>query len=427
MEKNGSHKKGLAYRVIAACSFGTILEWYDFSIYAYLAPILAPLFFPHKDRLISIALAYSVFAIGFFVRPLGAILFGHFGDRIGRKKVLVYSMLLIAASTTSIGLLPTYAQIGKLAPILLIIFRILQGVTIGGEVIGAGSFVIESTHNARTGFATSLIFASSGVGMLLSSITVSIVTFFLAPSELSDWGWRLPFLLAAITGIVGYYLRKNISESPQYKRFQKSGRTLKFPLAAASKNFKMEMLLTPVLYILSAMFTYLIFVYMPVYASKTIGLPFSKTMLVNTAALTCMVILVPVFGYYSDIFCRRRILLIGSIALLLFTLPLYILIARGDLVDLIVAQSLLVLFGSAYQGAITKTVLEMFPIGVRCSAAGFGYNLTFSLFGGTAPMIAVYLITKLNTNLAPGLYMTLGAFISLIAVLKLNKTGKAIL
>lgn len=427
MEKNSSHIKGLAYRVISACCFGTILEWYDFSIYAYLAPLLAPLFFPQKDRLISIALAYSVFAIGFLVRPLGAILFGHFGDRIGRKKVLVYSMVLIAVSTTSIGLLPTYAQVGKLAPILLIIFRILQGVTIGGEVIGAGSFVIESTYGARNGFATSLIFASSGVGMLLSSITMTIVTFFLTPSELSGWGWRLPFLLASITGIVGYYLRKNISESYQYKNFQINGRVLKFPLAVANKNFKKEMLLTPVLYVLSAMFTYLIFVYMPIYASKTIGLPLSQTMLVNTVVLTCMVILVPVFGHYSDIFCRRRMLLIGSITLLLFTLPLYILIARGGLVNLIIAESLLVFFGSAYQGAITKTVLEMFPIGVRCSAAGFGYNLTYSLFGGTAPMIAVYLINKLNTNLAPGLYMTLGAFISFIAVLKLNKTDKAIL
>lgn len=409
-------------RVLAACSLGTILEWYDFSVYAYLAPVLAPLFFPHEDKVISIVLAYSVFAIGFFVRPLGAVLFGHFGDRVGRKKVLIYSIILIATSTALIGVLPTYSQAGKLAPILLIILRILQGVTIGGEVAGACSFVIESTQNERRGFATSLIWACSGVGILFSSIIVSAVTFFMAPAELSGWGWRLPFLLAAVTGMAGYYFRKNTSESFQFVRMQISDKTVRFPFVESIKKFKVEMLLTSGLYVSSAMITYLVSVYMPIYASKTIGLPFSQTMAVNTVIMTCMVLLVPVFGYYSDIFGRRKILMIASILLSICAFPLYVFITRGSLINLVVAQALLALIGSAYQGAITRTVLEMFPANVRYSAVGFGYNLAYSLFGGTAPVVAVCLINRLNFNSAPGLYLAAGALISFFSACYLKES-----
>ncbi len=413
--------KKIPYRVLVACSFGTILEWYDFSIYAYFASTLAALFFPHEDNLTSIILAYSVFAIGFLVRPIGAILFGHFGDRIGRKKILIYSSVLIAGSTTLIGLLPTYSQAGKLAPILLIVLRILQGLAIGGEVIGASSFAIESTKSEKQGLATSIIWASSGVGILLSSAIVFAITLTMTPFELSDWGWRLPFLLGSITGIIGYYLRRNTDESPQFERIKVNGNIAKFPLIQAVKKFKVEMLITARLYVLSAIITYLIFVYMPVYASKTIGLPFSQTMIVNTASMSCMILLVPLFGYLSDILGRRIILLLSSMSLLLFAFPLYILITYGHLIDLIIAQSILAIMSAAYQGAITRAALEMFPTNIRYSAAGFGYNIAYSLFGSTAPLIAVYLVNKLKCNSAPALYLTLGAFISFVAALKLRE------
>lgn len=410
----------ISYKLITACSFGAILEWYDFTVYAYLAPVIATLFFPHENHVTSIVLAYSVFAIGFLARPLGAILFGHFGDRVGRKKVLVYSIVLIASSTALIGVLPTYSEVGLLAPVFLVLLRILQGLTIGGEVTGAGSFVIESTPTKRRGFATSIIWASSGVGMLLSSIVVATISLSMSHDALSHWGWRLPFLLGSVTGVVGYYLRKNISESSEFKQVQQSADIVKFPLVEAIKKVKTKIVVAAGIYVLSAIITYLIFVYMPVYASKTIGLPFAKTMTINTVIMAFMIVLVPIFGHYSDIFARRKMLLVSSTGIFLLAFPLYVLIGHGSVVDLIIAQVIFAIVGAAYQGAITRTVLEMFATNVRYSAAGFAYNLTYSLFGGMAPMVAVFLVDKLKFNAAPSLYLIFGAVISFIAVLNLE-------
>jgi MHS family proline/betaine transporter-like MFS transporter len=416
------HQQQIPYHLIAACSWGTTLEWYDFSIYAYLAPTLALLFFPQEDHITSIILAYSVFALGFLVRPIGAILFGHFGDRVGRKKILMCSIVLIASSTSLIGFLPTYNQVGTIAPLLLIALRILQGLSVGGEVIGAGSFVMESTQSERSGFATSLIWASSGIGILLSSVVVTMTTLLVTHTEMLRWGWRLPFLLGSVTGLVGYYLRKNTAESSSFKKMQANKTIAKFPLLDAIKKFNSEILMTAGLYILSAIITYLIFVYMPVYASKIIGLPFSQTMAVNTIIMACMIFLVPVFGHYSDRLGRRIILMVSATGLLLFAFPLYSLIAHGNLIDLIIAQSVLAVLAAGYQGSITRAVLDMFPTNVRYSAAAFGYNLSYSLFGGTAPIIAVYLIGILKFNTAPSLYLILGAFVSLIAAFKMRET-----
>lgn len=205
--------QNLESRLVTICSIGTILEWYDFSLYAYLAPIISELYFPSEDPSTSIILAYSVFAIGFIVRPLGAIIFGHFGDRIGRKKILVLSMAIMASTTFLIALLPTYNQIGLIAPVCLVIIRILQGIAIGGEAIGASSLIIESSPTTKRGYFTALIWASSGIGILASSIIISAVSLIYSKSIILSWAWRVPFLIGGFTGLIAYYIRKNIPES----------------------------------------------------------------------------------------------------------------------------------------------------------------------------------------------------------------------
>ena len=420
MVKTETNNNKFPLNLIVACSIGTVLEWYDFSLYAYFAPILSSLFFPSENPTTSIILTYSVFAIGFFARPIGAILFGHFGDRLGRKNILIFSMIMIATTTSMIGMLPTYKHIGISASVLLVILRVLQGVAIGGEATGAGAFVIESMQNKKRGLATSLIWSSSGVGILLSSVVVAIVSWLLNYEQLSSWGWRLPFLFGILAGILGYYLRYNTMESVSFKLIRSHKKIVRFPLMTAIKKFPAEIFITAGLYVLSAIITYLVFVYMPIYAYKIIGLPYNQTMAVNNLALTCTVLLVPLAGYYSDRVGRRKILLISSASLLLFSYPLYVLINYGTLLDLVAAQLMFAILASGFQGAITITVLEMFPVDVRFSASAFGYNLSYSMFGGTAPLIAIYLVNTFQSNASPGLYLSFGALIALVASYKVH-------
>ena len=420
MFKNNSLPNKKLFHTIIASSVGTILEWYDFSLYIFFAPFFGVLFFPNKNHATSVMLTYSVFAIGFIVRPIGAILFGHFGDRCGRKKALITSLALMASTTCLIGMLPTYSQIGIIAPGLLIFLRILQGISIGGETIGAGLFVIESAQKNKRGFATSLVWASSGLGILLSSLAVTMVTFLFDHDELLKWGWRLPFLFGAITGVLGYFLRAHTTESTSFNSLKLSNNIVKYPLIEAIKNSKTRLLIAMGLYALSVITTYLFFVFMPNYVSTTTGLALSVTMAVNTITMAVMVFLVPFFGSLSDKIGRRIILLLSGFGIIILALPLFLLISTGALIALIIAQLTFAILAAGFQGPITSAVLELFPVNTRYSAAAFSYGLSSSIFGGTTPLIALFLIHTMKSNIAPSMYLILGAVIAVISAMKMN-------
>lgn len=250
-----------SFHIISACSIGTILEWYDFSLYAFLAPIISINFFAIQNKSISILLTYYIFAIGFLARPIGAIIFGHFGDRINRKSMLLISLFIMASTTFLIGTLPTYKDIGNAAPILLMILRILQGIAIGGETIGAGTFVMESSPASKQGFTTAMIWASSGVGILFCSIFISLCEYVFTEEALSTWAWRIPFFIGALTGILGYYLRKNIAVSQEFLMLKKN-KLIKFPIIEAFKKYHTEIIILIGLYMLCAITTYILFVYL---------------------------------------------------------------------------------------------------------------------------------------------------------------------
>lgn len=409
------------FNIISACSVGTILEWYDFSLYAFLSPIISINFFATQSKSISILLTYYIFAIGFIARPIGAIIFGHFGDRINRKVMLLISLFLMASTTCLMGALPTYKDIGNAAPILLMILRILQGIAIGGETIGAGAFVIESSPKLKKGFSTAMIWASSGMGILFSSILISICSYIFTNQELSEWAWRVPFIFGGLTGLLGYYLRKNIFESQESLLIERNN-LIKFPIIEALKKHKMEISIVIGLYMLCAITTYILFVYMPTFITTIVGIPLKQAMLVNSISMGCMILLVPLVGYYSDIIGRKKILLASSLCFLLFSFPLYLLLTKGSLIDLIIAQAIFAILTASFQGPLTSTILSIFPTTIRCSAAAFGYNLSYSLFGGTAPIIAIFLANKLRSNIAPSFYLILASIIAIIAILKIKIT-----
>ncbi len=405
-----------SFRTMLASAIGTVLEWYDFSLFAFLTPILANLFFPHENKLTAMMLMYTIFAIGFFARPLGAMLFGHLGDRIGRKKTLVLSILLMSVPTFCIGVLPTYEKIGILAPVLLILFRICQGLSVGGETTGAILFVLESSSNKKNGLTGGFLWAMTAVGMLLGSFAATLV----AKYAHIDWVWRIPFLLGIFTGFIGYFVRKHAHETTAFNEIIKQNQRIKFPLLEGIIKFKKELLIIMGIYLLSAMITYLIFIFMPSYAAKIIGMPLEKVTWISTLALAGSILLVPIGGWVSDVVGRKNCLRWGALGFLLLSYPLYQLIVQGSLQSFIIAESIFVVLAACFQGPIPAFVLEQLPTRVRYSTSAVGYNVSYSLFGGTAPLFASYIVELTGNKAMPGLYLMLGACIALIAISYVN-------
>ncbi len=256
--------------VIFSACIGTLLEWYDFSLYAYLAGLFAKIFFLSLPS-IGLLLSYSVFAVGYLARPLGAVLFGYLGDTYGRKKALSLSVLLMAGATCGIGLLPNYSTIGVSAPLLLLFFRLVQGVAVGGEAFGSACFIVESIPSDKTGFFSALIWASSVVGLLLGSFIVFILFLSVQGDFLNRFGWRLPFLLATMSGLIAYYIRTRTAETPLFQNLVQQNLIEKFPIKKIFVSHRVLLAQFMGLYLLSALITYLIFIFMPVYLTEVLG------------------------------------------------------------------------------------------------------------------------------------------------------------
>lgn len=413
-------KKAISLRVIAASSIGTILEWYDFTLFAFLTPILASLFFPNQNKFTALMLTYAIFAIGFLARPIGAALFGHFGDRFGRKKTLIVSILLMAIPTFLIGLLPTYHEIGLAAPLLLIILRLCQGLSAGGESTGATLFVMETTSYRHRGFIGGLLWAVVGIGMLLGSFAAMIVT------EYSQytWAWRIPFIFGLFTGLIGYFVRKHTPESVLFEQALEKGTLAKYPLFEGVVTYKIELLRIMGIYVLSAMITYLIYVFMPTYVVSVSNLSLKTATLVTTIALAADILLIPLGGYLSDLVGRTTCFRWSACGFLVLSYPLFYFITYGSLQHLIIAECIFVLLSVGFQGTINAAVIEQVPTAVRYSVVAVGYNLSYSLFGGTAPIVASYIVKLTGDKASPGLYLMFGALIALLATYKMRETYK---
>ncbi|EKD70286.1 MAG: hypothetical protein ACD_46C00578G0002 [uncultured bacterium] len=406
-------------RLIVASSMGNILEWYDFSLFAFFTPIFARLYFPHENKLTGMLLTYAIFAVGFLVRPLGAILFGHYGDRRGRKKTLIYSILLMSLATCGMGLLPTYYQMGIWAPVLLILLRIMQGLSVGGESIGAALFVLESVPSKRRGFLSALLWSMTGIGMLLGSAVGALIMQF--PQH--DLLWRIPFLLGIFTGVLGYFVRQRIPEAALFNYAVTHEQIVKFPFRHVFTTYRHELLIAIGIYALSAMITYLIFIFMSSYAANNLGMPLATTSLISMLGLLMVTLLVPVGGYLSDCWGRKKSVSIAAAGFALVSYPLFYFISQGKLQNYIVAELCFVVLAASFQGAITATVLEMLPTKVRYSVAAIAYNISYSIFGGTAPLLAAYLIKITGHVSAPGMYLVAGAILACYAASFLRETA----
>ena len=404
-----------------AGAIGNSLEWYDFAAYGYFAAIFGRNFFPSSDAVVSLASAFGVFAAAFLMRPIGGALFGHVGDRFGRKRALVLSAELMTIATVAIGLLPTYAMIGPAAPFLLLGLRLLQGLSVGGEFATSIVFLVERSGPRRRGLLGSVACVGASCGTLLGSGVGVLVASLLDPAALEAWGWRIPFLLGIALGGTAFILRR-VMVDDALPAPHKGDR---LPFAEVFRTEWPAMLRGILLCASFAATFYLVFVYMATYMQQADGLTARRALQINTLAIALSLAALPCFAALSDKIGRKPVLAGAMLGIVLLSVPLFMLMGRPDASSVLLGQCGFALLIAAYSGTVPATLVEMFCTRTRCTALAISYNTAFAILGGTAPMVAVYLVSRGHGDMGPAYYLMAVAVISLLGLMTIrDRTGE---
>jgi MHS family proline/betaine transporter-like MFS transporter len=408
-------------RNVVAGTVGNVLEWYDFAVYGYLAPIIGKVFFPGDDPTSSLLAAFGVFAVGFLARPIGGMIFGHFGDKIGRKRVLIISVLMMGAGTFAIGVLPGFAQIGAASAALLVILRILQGISVGGEYAGSVVFLAEHAPPKHRGFLASWPDTGSVLGFLLGSGIGALISWIIGEAALEAWGWRIPFLLGALIAVVGIVFRRQMTESPVCADMM---RVAGSPVVAALRHHWRPILQMISLILVNSIGFYMMFVYAVSYLTEQMHVSTARALDINTASLLVMLVVTPTSAALSDKIGRKPLLYFVSLSTLILAWPLWALMHYDNIWAILAGQAgFAMIFGVGY--AVTSSVMvEMLPAHVRCSGVAIGYNICLGLFGGTTPLVATYLVARTADDFAPVYYLMAAAAISFAVTLGLPETAR---
>lgn len=398
------------YSIIAGL-FGNALEWYDFLLYASFAPIFAVLFFPSKVPFVSLLATFSLFAIGFIMRPIGGMLLGHYADYWGRRKALICSMSIMTVSTTLIGLTPDFNSLGILAPILFSLLRLIQGLAVGGELPGSTTYLIEHKWGNRRGFAGSLVLSSAFLGIFAGAFIASICSFIFSSDNLLHWGWRCPYLVGGILGVFGIYLRLQSDESPA---FSQEKLPTDIPIKIILSKFKTPLFLAIILTSILALGNYVLIAYVTTFLVKSEGFMLHDTLLINLIAISALTLLIPIMGFMSDTFGRKPIFLMGLIPFLLLIFPIFWLLSSGNWWNILWSELLLALILAPINATVPTMLAEMFPTNIRASGVSLSYNVAQAVFGGTLPLIALTLIEFTGNKFAPAWYMFLWALTVII-------------
>jgi MHS family proline/betaine transporter-like MFS transporter len=406
-------------KTVAAGAIGNVLEWYDFGLFGFFAPVISQLFFPSHDELASLVGTYGVYATGFLMRPLGGVVFGYIGDRMGRKRALELSVLLMAVPTTLMALLPTYAQAGVGAALLLTLFRLLQGLSVGGEYIGSMSFLSEHAPPGRRAFLGSFSSSSVILGSLLGSGVAALLTGLLTEADLLAWGWRLPFLGGIVIGLVGLWLRSGVDESPSFLAARLKGGLADNPIKSAMRQNLGPIAVTLGLTGISAVGFYLPFVWLPTWLARINQPPLdqSKALTASTIALVALLILTPLTALLADRVGKKPMFLASAIGYAVLTYPLFLLLKTGTYSAAVLAGLVFAACNSLYSGCMAATMVELFPTRTRYSGVAIGYNTGQAILGGTAPLIATGLIGLSGNNLLPAVYLIICSVMAGIASL----------
>lgn len=410
-------------RVVLASFIGNFVEWFDYAVYGYLATTIARVFFPGSDRHVALLLTFAVFAIPFFVRPLGGFFWGSVGDRLGRRAALGWSILIMSIASFCIALIPGYATIGILAPLALLLLRVVQGFSASGEYAGASAFLVEYAPAGRRGLYAAVVPGSTATGLLAGSLLAALLSLILTDPQMESWGWRLPFLLAAPMGLIGRYIRTRLEDTPVFRELAAEDDVVKAPALDLFRHHWRTLLLAAGAVLLNAAGFYVILSYMPTYLSEELGLDATLSFIATTIALVTYIGFIFATGALSDRFGRKKVLIAASVAAIVLTVPLFMVLSTMSFLLIVLVQVLLGAALTLNDGSLPSFLAELFPTDVRYSGFAVSFNLSNALFGGTAPFLCTWLIGVTGSDLAPAFYLVAAAIVSLIAVLLAVETS----
>ncbi|MEV5935151.1 MFS transporter [Streptomyces sp. NPDC052079] len=422
-------------RAVKAASLGNAMEWFDFGIYAYLAGTIGRVFFPSGSDTAQLLSSFATFAVAFLVRPLGGMVFGPMGDKVGRKKVLALTMILMAIGTAAIGMLPTYAAAGFWSPALLIVFRLIQGFSTGGEYGGASTFIAEYAPDSRRGFYGSFLELGTLAGYTCAASLVTGLTTWLGSDTMDAWGWRIPFLVAGPLGIVGIYLRLKLDDTPAYLKLEEGNvhiseaastveKTAHGDLAKIFRQQWRQLVLCIALVGAYNITDYMLLSYMPTYLSDELDYSESHGLLILVATMVVLMSIINQVGRLSDRYGRKPLLLAGMLGFFVLSAPAFVLVQQGSLLTISAGMLMLGLSLVCLLGTMSAALPAMFPTSMRYGALSVGYNLSASLFGGTTPLVITALISATGSDMMPAYYSMAAALVGVIAVAFMKETAQ---
>lgn len=401
-------------KIVSIGFLGNVFEWYDFSVYAFLAPVIGKVFFSSSDPKISLLKAFFVFSLSFLARPLGSIYFGSLGDRVGRAYSLKVSFFLMGIPAVLIGLLPSYNSIGVTAIITLIILRLIQGFAAGGELPSSACYVYELSDTEHRNFFCSFVAASSILGVLCGSVVATIAFFIFDDKQMTSWAWRLPFFLGSVILIFLYYVRNQLMDE-QFIRKENS------PMVKLIRNEYKSILKIILLWSLIQMVLYSLFVWLPSYLNVYLGYSRQTAFLIGSLEIGFLVVLTLLLGFVAEKIGRRKLLLFGIFLLMLISYPAFV-IFNYKFLPLIIAVAFVIALGMAcLESVMMKLTVDSFTSGVRCSGVSISFTLATTIFGGTAPTICGYLINKTGCLFSPVLLLMAFCLLALPAAFSLKK------
>ncbi|RYM00481.1 MFS transporter [Sporolactobacillus sp. THM7-7] len=407
-----------ARKAVAATGVGNAMEWFDFGIYSYLAVTIGKVFFPQMSGPAQLVYSFATFAVAFLVRPIGGVFFGMLGDRLGRKRILAVTLVMMALATLSIGLIPSYESIGVTASILLLAARLVQGFSTGGEYSGAMTFIAESTPDKKRGVMSSGLEVGTLIGYIAGSGIVTLLTFLLGEQRMLEWGWRIPFLIAAPIGLIGLYLRQHMEETPAFEAMKQTKEmknrqvSLRFILVYHWRALLIGMILVFFYNVVN----YMVLSYMPSHLNAVLGYTEMTGLLLILIVMVIMIPIVLTMGYVSDKIGNKRVIQGGLVGLVILSLPAFWLIGSGINTLVFFGLMILAVFSAAFQGTMPSLLPSLFFTSVRYGALSMTYNVSASLFGGTTPLVVAWLIQLTGEPLVPAYYLIAACLIGILFV-----------